>query len=1309
MTVNQFSKNCETIVLFIWAACLVFVPPGFSQSFRTEKYDIEDGLPSNYVSSIVQDSLGRMWFATRGGIAVYDGKNWEKNNPEYRYNSIFISKLAIGPNGSVWAAPQQFNHSVQFYRNGAWHKIPPLKNADAFKMRIHSFAILKKDQRLYLAVGTFHHGLFIWDGREWHQLTEKSGLPSSEIRGIVTLNNLFYVATTAGLAIIDGKCVISLPNELVSQIPREILGITVEKPATKGVSPENKIWLAGKNWIGQLSRNHFKSVHGRFHLQTDIPYNYIVMQPDGIGGLFLGNPIALCYLNPDHKTLIHFNKSAGLLASGVTALYRDREANTWIGSFRGLTKLTVMRFANYGKAQGLLEDEVTAIQELRPEVLVLGHNNGLTLFNERSGEKRKIRFPWPNLQRRILDISRARKGGFWVAAFEAGLARLYRDGTLKWIQRPEFKHNVINSAFEESDGTLWVAGHKAIYKLKNGNIKTVNLREFTPIRSVRRIIGLRDHTLAFLTVSVGFYLLHEGKWQHWSHPSRKAANSIYSVYQLPDGSLLAGTAAGIFIVKNNRWRPFRKKGQGVDKPVYFIFKDSRERFWFGTDDGIYRWDNRNWRHYTTLSGLAGPELNRAAVLEDAGHHLWFGSDRGLSRYQEEFDHQKIPTPLVTIDSVEVNGRKTPLSQLGSLSYQQNDLSLHFHAISFISERNVYVQTRLLGLEKNWTEDKTGTSVHLRYPNLKSGKYRFQIRARNALGNWGPVFSSPFITINTPIWKKIWFYPLLVLAAGIFIVIIFIVITREKYLSRLEREVEMRTAQLAESEKKFRTLFEESRDAIYISSPEGHLLDINGAGVQLFGYNSREEMFRLEIAKDLFVNPEDRERLLHSLKENGSVQDYETVLKKKNGQEIIALETATVEKNENGEIKALRGSIRDVTEQRRLEEKLFQAQKMESIGTLAGGIAHDFNNILGGILGYASFIKMKINENASIYKYVDIIEKGASRAAELTSQLLAFARGGRYDVRPFNLNNSIREILKIIAPTFDKNIVIQTQLAKNLPTIEGDPGQIQQLIMNLCINARDAMPKGGQLTLATNMVLLSAEFARAHPGCRSGQYVQLIVSDTGIGMDSETRQRVFEPFFSTKEKGKGTGLGLAMVYGTVKSHDGYILIESEPGKGSEFQIFLPISGKAELRPEKLSPDIKTGTETIMVVDDEENIRGLLMNLLENSGYRVIPAHDGQQALEIYRKRGKEVHLIILDMIMPRMGGRETYEQLKAINPDVRVLFSSGYFNDFNLQEMTGFAPRHFVQKPYRVNDLLAKVRTVLESTNSFTASEYPSSK
>ena len=513
---------------------------------------------------------------------------------------------------------------------------------------------------------------------------------------------------------------------------------------------------------------------------------------------------------------------------------------------------------------------------------------------------------------------------------------------------------------------------------------------------------------------------------------------------------------------------------------------------------------------------------------------------------------------------------------------------------------------------------------------------------------------------------------------------------------LERHNEAAVRRELEDERKRLFLaFEQLAELVVVSNVDGIIQYVNSTFTKITGYTREEAVGkRTNLLKSGAHDQEFYKRMWDTIL-SGKIFKARLTNKRKDGTIYYEDKTIAPVIDSNGRVVNFVEVGYDVTGQISLEEQLAQAQKLESIGLLAGGIAHDFNNILGAILGYASFMKNKMSEDHQFYKYVDTIERSATRAAELTSQLLAFARGGKYNVTPVNLNRIVLDTLGIIQNTFDKSIIVEKNLPQDIPTVEANPGQMQQVVMNLCVNARDAMPGGGILRVETSEVELTENDTKSNIEAHPGRYVLLIVSDTGIGMDKQTVQRIFEPFFTTKEKGKGTGLGLSMVYGIVRNHGGFINVESEPGKGTTFKVFYPASHRAEKKETGNMNDVKGGSETILIAEDEDAMRELIKDILESGGYEVVTAENGEAAVDIYKKRKDQIDLVILDMIMPKMNGSEAFRELKKINPNILVLLSSGYSQDGKAQGLLNEGVAGFLGKPYQVRELLEKVRAVLE--------------
>jgi PAS domain S-box-containing protein len=440
-------------------------------------------------------------------------------------------------------------------------------------------------------------------------------------------------------------------------------------------------------------------------------------------------------------------------------------------------------------------------------------------------------------------------------------------------------------------------------------------------------------------------------------------------------------------------------------------------------------------------------------------------------------------------------------------------------------------------------------------------------------------------------------------------------------------------------------------------------------------------------------------------ENGIPYDEEMKIITRKGKRVWVRTNCKAVRNEEGKIIKVQGSFQDITERKlaaeekeKLQAQLNQAQKMESIGMLAGGVAHDFNNLLHAMGGNLDLLNRKISDDHPGKKRIHSIQKSVDRASQLVRKLLLFSRKADIQTQVLDLNQEIHDAVKLLERSIPKMINIELILDENAWPINADPIQVEQVLLNLGTNAADAMPDGGRLIIETSNAVLEQDFIRTHTGAKPGKYVLMTVSDTGTGMDRETLQHVFDPFFTTKELGKGTGLGLSSVFGIVKAHGGYIICYSEPGQGTTFKIYWPAAEQGEIEPSEIQTEqavSQDGTETILLVDDDEQIRELTSEVLEDSGYQVISASSGEQALEIFRKKAKDIDLVLMDLNMPGMGGSQCTREMITFDPSVRVLVASGYAANGHGKAALEFGAKDFISKPFQAHKLLAKIRQVLD--------------
>jgi len=503
--------------------------------------------------------------------------------------------------------------------------------------------------------------------------------------------------------------------------------------------------------------------------------------------------------------------------------------------------------------------------------------------------------------------------------------------------------------------------------------------------------------------------------------------------------------------------------------------------------------------------------------------------------------------------------------------------------------------------------------------------------------------------------------------------------------------------LRRSEAGFRSAVEDAPYGIYRASTAGRFLQVNPALQRMLGYDSTEELLGKDLTSEIFRNPGEYQRLIEHLIRTEEIKDVEMEWKRKDGTPITVHCSGRRVNDENGAMAYFDALAEDVTEKRILERQLRMAQKMEAIGRLSGGIAHDFNNLLGVIIGYSRVLKRELGTNTALCEHALEIEKAGQRAASLTKQLLAFSRQQVLTPAILNLNTLASDMEKMLPQLLGEDVKVSLVLDAKLGNVKADQSQIEQVIMNLAVNARDAMPMGGKLKIETANVELDQAYVWAHPGAKVGSYVLLAVTDTGTGMDAATLTHIFEPFFTTKELGKGTGLGLATVYGIVKQSNGYIGLESVLGKGTSFQIYLPRhAGEPAVDEQKPdSTDNLRGSETILLVEDSEPLRKLAKTFLESRGFLVLSAESGEDALVVAARFGKALDLLLTDVVMPGINGRVLAESLLPRQPGMKVLYMSGYSDSFIAGHGVLDPGTHLLHKPFIEEVLIRKIRDVLD--------------
>lgn len=512
----------------------------------------------------------------------------------------------------------------------------------------------------------------------------------------------------------------------------------------------------------------------------------------------------------------------------------------------------------------------------------------------------------------------------------------------------------------------------------------------------------------------------------------------------------------------------------------------------------------------------------------------------------------------------------------------------------------------------------------------------------------------------------------------------------------ERERELLIEDLKQSQDQLLGLIRHASYGIYRATFEGRFVMVNAALVRMLGYDSERELLELESIEELYEDPKQRGSVLAQVACAAGLVEQEVRWLRKDGDVVTLRLRGHTTADSDGHVLWSEVFVEDVTQERALAEQLRQAKKMEAVGRLAGGIAHDFNNLLTVIIGESELLLRDLSHDSPLRDDLIEIREAGRRASDLTGQLLAFSRKQLSQPSPFNLDELVNKTATMLRRLIGEDIELHTELAAGDIAVLADRSEIEQVLVNLVVNARDAMPSGGSITVSTSCMTMTQAFVRSHAGAQVADYVLLSVRDEGVGMDEDTLSNVFEPFFTTKERGRGTGLGMAMVYGIVKKLDGYVEISSEVGAGTEVQVYLPPTGEEALAlNDQETPPALAGSETILLVEDEDGVRRIASQILGEQGYEVIVASDGAEALQLVREHSARIDLLLTDVVMPGLSGRELIEIAVGIRPEMKFLFMSGY-TDEDLLKATLMGHRSaLVHKPFTIDTLGAAVREALD--------------
>ncbi len=1259
---------------------LGLVTPAWSGEYLVRSYTRAQGLPSATVRSLDQCPDGQVWIGTPGGLARHDGASWKpigSPDPLPWSDYMYVRCLA---DGQVVALAPHARATLAVFDGRTWtfHDGPEML-AWAVLYSVPGLAATLVDGRPQVLVAAGADGAYLWDG-QWQHLDAAAGLPGHEVRGVVAVAGTFWIATEGGLARLDRNGLDTSVNLLIPPQARELRGIALG-PRAATAPPD--LWLAGVSRVDRLRGGVWSPLAplpGPLAKQAGT----IRLAAAGDGAMMAGAGLALFRVEPMTGASERLDLLSGLVSLGANDLLCDREGLVWIAGDRGLSRLLSRRFATYRSRHGLLESEVSAVAEVSPGVVVLGHNTGLSVL---AGERIRA-IPFPSLageseaSQRVMDLEPDGRGGVWIAASDRGLGHLSARGDLSWpIQVPPSGDVVtVRMAF----GNVMFGGSRGLFQLAGPRALSAKT---APLTALRRLVRRADGSLLALTDGRGVWSWDPRGGARRLTPSTPGPNeSVYAAWEERPGRVWIGSRGGLEILDGDRLVPPPAALQAAH-PIYAIAPDRAGGVWLGSDGGVTRWDGREARTFTPADGLAGWESNRAALLVDGAGNVWVGTEAGVSRYRPEADLSSSSPPLVAVETVEAQGRKWAAGQSVTLPHDTSELTFAWRAVSFLDEDRLRFQTRLEGADRGWSPDLGARERTIRFFNLPPGHYRLRLRAANAAGLWSAATASGVVTVAPPLWRTWWFALLTLLAAGSAVMLGMRSAVRWRYARRLEAEVGRRTSELGESEARYRRLFEDDAAVRLLIDPRARtVVEANRAASRLFGP-------AVDLAPGTSLSGlslPGLDDLLGDAPSRPSGETLQAVLRRSGGEERSIEMWVTPLVLQGAPLFLL--TARDVTERRALQEQRIRTDKLESLGVLAGGLAHDFNNILAAALGNVTLAGRRLPRDHASQPFLEGAEASLMRAQRLTSQLLGFARGGVPLRRLADLGPILEESARFVLA--GSPCALRVEVAAGLWPAEVDEGQLNQAMGNLVLNADQAMPGGGEITLRASNLTVGAESRLPLP---PGPYVRIAVSDHGPGIPAEQRARVFDPYVTTKPN--GTGLGLTSVHAIVSRHGGHVEVEDDGRPGATLVIYLPALPGGRVEEEATPPQrLPHGNGRILVMDDEGDLRRLYQDVLSELGYEVMAVADGEAAIAAFKSAqtsGRPFACVLMDLTIPGgMGGRDAVAQLRELDPRVRAIVASGYSTD---QALAGYQQAGFVAaltKPFSINDLEETLARVL---------------
>ena len=1256
-----------TSTLFACAAIAASV-----QAQRLHTYTLTEatGLPDSRTVDIDQGPDGRIWIASRAGICAYDGSSFQEHLPDMGLSPEFVpERIATDATGAVWAIGTVPGQGLLRLGAGGWEVIatPPELASSA---GVREIEVLERQGGQPRVVLSTLAGVHSWDGQAWSTIERPAALSAESILGMHAFEGDVYLATSAGLEVLREG---TLATEVLLDLPDAAGGFDAVR-AVRSAGGSLRLWIAGQGWLGLLEG-------GEFVRKVEVPSGFgmdvsksVQLLEDGRGGAYMGTYLLLFHYDAQSGKIRRLGFKEGVASDGACSLLRDLDGNVWVCSLRGVTRIPPQSFASYGHDQGLYEDEVSAILELPSGRLVFGHEWGLSTMDP-SGGVRTTSFSPPGeigaKVGRIFDLCAAGGDEFWIAASDQGLGRATAAGEIEWMD--EISKPVWCVA-PGADGRLWVGASDGLWiREPNGVFSRDPALGMTPMR---RILRLSDGSLYAAAMAEGLFVRREGTWATVQPRGDVQSEAIYCMFDGDRGTTWVGSNRGLFHLEGGELRR-HLEGFRIDVPVYAGLADRAGDLWFGTAKGAMRWDGQELRRFGVREGLAGREVNRAALVQDAAGSVWIGTDGGVSRF--------LAPPTVTPRPVQVEILEMRWSDPGASRWGDHpiagysDLDVRVRAVSFEGAGDCTFRARLDGFDWDWLPERCVGDGELRYTNLPPGKYRLDVQARSEHGSWGPVTSSAPFTMSAPFWERGWFVGLGFSALGILIASLTGLLRARRRSAGLAVEVRVTHAALEGSEQRYGEIFERSPSILLLLAPDsGRVAAANDAAARYFGQS-------LESLRSLTLSE------LTGISEESFAGGREILAA---GQEWIArpaqeepvfgapIEIRASQFSLAGQ-QTIQATIFDIEAQEREAQERLEAQKLRAVGELASSAAHDFNNLLTAILGHNELIELDAGEDERLKAHVAQIRSAGAQGARLVRQLLAFGRKHRLHVEELDLGQITREMAPLMQSVLSNALPLVLELGEADLTVRADRSELEEVLMNLALAVRDAAPDGAQLVVRGARI--SGHELPDGDGANNGLLAEYVRLELEVTPSAARRDGCLPPSLDILE------LGIHAAQELVAHWNGSVRTLRPSPAALHIEVFLPAVEEepAGLRSSMGQPGegvVDASGRTILVVDDELEVRRTIAALLRSDGYRALEAADATEARAILLEASGEIDLVLTDIQMPGESGRDLARSLRRTDPFLPVLYMSGYYDEALAAE-----GELFLSKPFSLTKFESTLR------------------